>query len=124
MTRLLLTSLIIIALSCNKDDAPPAKYNPPPTVMDIQTSTEVINGKTYPKFSITLNVPDTAATEVFTLYYKSSTAPCTILKPKSATYTIIDTFNPYPLTGNKKEYNTFFVMEDNSTIISSTYTVN
>lgn len=124
MTKNLLTLLIICSLSCNKDDGAAPKYDPPPTVTDIQASTETVNGVTYPKFIITLNVPDTAATEVFTLHHAGTTIPCAIANPKTGTYSIVDIYNPYPVATPRKTYHHSFIMEDKSSISHSIYTIN
>lgn len=123
MKKILPLLLTITILSCNKNTDTKPKYDPAPSVSNIQSTTETTNGVTRPKFTITLAVPDTAATKVFILFYKGSSIPCAIPNPKTGTYTIIDTYNTYPLSGDKKNYTSAFVMADNSTIGNSSFTI-
>jgi hypothetical protein len=123
--KYLFTLLIVSFLSCNKSNDSKPKYDPPPTVTNVQASTDVAGGITRPKFTITLNVPDTAATRQFTLFVQPAfSIPLIILNPKSGTYTLVDTGNPYPLQSGKNTYSSFFLMADNSSIYNSTFTIN
>ena len=116
--------LAVSTLSCNKDSIQGTKYDPPPAVTKVETSSEVINGTAHPKISITLSVPDPAATKQFLLFFETSNIPMALLSPKSGTYTFVDAYNSYPPAADKKTYTSAFVMADNSTIYNSTFDVN
>jgi hypothetical protein len=123
--KYLLTIMIISLLSCKKESEPVSKYNPPPTVTNIAISSELINGVAHPKFTITLNVPDTAAVVSFWLTTKDAySIPYMIPKPKTGTYALIDSYNSYPPVADKKTYASFYLMEDNSAIYNSNFDVN
>lgn len=123
--KYLLTIMIISLLSCKKDSEQVIKYDPPPTVTNIAVSSEVVNGVSRPKFTITLSVPDTASVVNFYIYTKNTySIPCAVLKPKSGTYTVIDLYNSYPPVGLKKTYVSSFLMSDNSSLYNSTFDVN
>lgn len=122
--KYLLTILIVSTLSCKKNNDSKPKYDPAPSVTNIAISSELVNGVAHPKFTITLNVPDTAAVINFLVYTKLTfSIPCTILKPKTGTYTIIDSYNSFPPAGDKKTYTSSFIMADNSSLYNSTFEV-
>lgn len=123
--KYLLTILIISALSCKKDNDSKPKYYPPPTVTNVIATTEVVGGITRPKFTITLNVPDNAVTKQYLLFVKPAfSIPMLLLNPKSGTYTFTDPYNTYPLQPGKNIYTSAFIMEDNTAIYNSTFTIN
>lgn len=125
MKYLTLLTLTSIFLSCSKKDDAKPKHDPPPSVVNITATTDVLNGITRPKFTITLNVPDTSATQLFMLSVtKKFSPPVTIIKPKSGTYTIVDTYNVYPLQPDYKDYTPFFLMSDNTAIYNSSIQIN
>lgn len=125
MKRILPIALIITFLSCKKDNNSAPKYDPPPTISNIQVSSETVNGITHPKITFTLTIPDTAVVKIFSLFVKSTfSVPSGILKPKSGTYTITDIYNNYPAPTNMKTYTSMFVMADNSAIYNSSFDVN
>lgn len=108
--------LIISFLSCDKDNDPVKPVIDPPTVTNVLVSSETISGVAYTKFTITLNVPDTAA--VASLHhYQNVNFPSTptgiINNPKSGAYEIVDKTVKYPPTTPLK-YFAFFAMKDGS----------
>lgn len=114
--KYLLTILIFSALSCKKDNDPVKPKADPPIVTNVLVSSETIGSSTHPKFTITLNVPDTAA--VVSLYhYQNANFPgvptAVIGNLKSGVYTIIDKTVIYPPVTPIK-YSAFFAMKDGS----------
>lgn len=106
--------MIISALSCKKDNVQGTKYDPPPTVTKIETSSEVVNGTAHPKFTITLNVPDTSKVAQLEVYQNAKfpvTKSGLVLKPKSGQYVIIDSNATYPPASIIKCF-AFFTMKD------------
>lgn len=124
MKKIFVATLLISALSCKKNNDTPGLTNSP-TVTSVSASTAVTGSVTHPKFTITLNVPDTNAVAGFYLYLKQGFGiPAAILKPKSGTYTIIDIYNSYPLQPGKTEYTSSFLLTDNSSVYNSSFTIN
>lgn len=124
--KYLLTLMIICALSCKKDSVNDTVTATPPTVTKVETSSEVISGVAHPKFTITLNVPDTAAVLQLELFqnakfpiYQSGK----VVSPKSMQYTIIDMGATYPPVAPVK-YFAFFTMKDYSYVSYYTFNVN
>lgn len=103
-------------LSCKKDSVNDTPNSAPPAVTKVETSSEVVNGVAHPKFTITLNVPDTATVLQMELFqnakfpvYQSGK----VVSPKSTQYTIIDMSATYPPTSPVK-YFAFFTMKNYS----------
>ncbi len=124
--KYLLTILIISALSCKKDNVSNSAISTLPTVTKIETSSEVVNGVAHPKFTITLNVPDTNAVTQLEVY-QNARFPILqsgkIVSPKSSQYTIIDMGATYPPSAPVK-YFAFFTMKDFSYVSYYTFDVN
>lgn len=114
--KYLLTALIVLVLSCNKDDDNETQPAALPTVTSITTSSEVINGVSRPKFTITLNVPDVESVTQLELYQNSNfpnSKAGKVVNPTSSTYSIIDSSAKYPPTSPVK-YFAFFTMKNYS----------
>lgn len=114
--KYLLTVLIISALSCKKDDVQSTQIIALPSVTNITTSSEVINGVARPKFIITLNVPDPGIVYQMDIYQnakfpisKSGRVP----NPTSTQYVVIDSNATYPPSAPVK-YFAYFTMKNYS----------
>ena len=123
MKYIISIALISIMFSCKKDNGTSAKYDPPPSVTNIQVSSQSTNGVAHPKFTITLNIPDTSAVKSFSVYPKNGWIPSVIQNPKSGTYVLVDIYNSYPAASNLNTYVSSFLMADNSSIYNSTFDV-
>lgn len=112
--------MVVCALACNKSNDSNPKYDPAPTITSYSVGTDVANGITRPKFTVTLTIPDTLAVKEFVLGVGPTfSIPLVILSPKSGTYTLIDPNNVYPLQPGRKTYTPFFVMADNTSLYNS-----
>jgi len=114
--RYLLTVMIISFLSCKKDSVNNTPTSASPTITKVEVSSEVVGGTARPKFTITLNVPDTTAVLQLELYqnakfpvYQSGK----VVGPKTAEYAIIDMSATYPPAAPVK-YFAFFTMKNYS----------
>jgi hypothetical protein len=123
--RYLLTIMIISALSCKKDSEQPKPKADPPTVIKVETSSQLVDTVARPKFTITLNIPDSDAVNELMIYVYSTfpySKPVEIFKPKTGVYTVIDMNNTYP--PKNKKYFSIFAMKDFSSITNPTFDVN
>lgn len=114
--RYLLTIMIFSLLSCDKDDDNNTQKVELPTVTNITTSSEVINGTARPKFTITLNVPDAGAVSQLEIYANAkfpSLRSGRVSNPTSAQYVVIDSSATYPPASPVK-YFAFFTMKNYS----------
>lgn len=131
MRYTILLAMIAFLLSCKKDDNQSNPYPNPPTVTKIEMSVETIGAVGHPKFTVTLNVPDTNAVKQFLIVPKAGagTPPSVgigivVLNPKSGTYALTDLYNVYPLDPNKRTYSTGFLMSNNTTLYNPPFDIN
>lgn len=114
--KYLLTIMIFSLLSCGKDNDTGKPQNDPPTVVNVVASSEMVNGTARPKFTITLNVPDSVAVASMSLF-QNARFPVSqsgiINNPKSGIYTIIDNTQTYPPSAQVK-YFAYFTMKNYS----------
>ena len=126
--------MIVCVLSCNKNNDSKPKYDPPPTITNINFSTATSGTVSHPQFTVTLNIPDTISVKQFILFnktlsipgepYNPSYLPMVIVNPKSGTYVLIDVYNVSPFHPGKNVYTSIFLMNDNSTINNSEFGFN
>lgn len=108
--------MLFAVVSCDKDDVQDTQSVALPTVTSIVTSSEIINGKARPKFTITLDVPDANNVwqlEVFTNTTFPTSRSGRVLNPTSTQYVVIDSSATYPPTAPVK-YFAFFTMKNYS----------
>lgn len=112
--RYLLLLLILSILSCDKDNDTVKPQVDPPTVVNVVASSEMVNGTNRPKFTITLNVPDSMAVATLNLYQNARfpiSQSGVINNPKSGVYTVIDNTQTYP-PATAVKYFAYFTMKD------------
>lgn len=114
--KYLFTILITTALSCNKDDVQDTQNIALPTVTNLSTSSEIINGVARPKFTITLNVPDASIVSYLEVYQNAKfplAKSGKVINPTSTQYVVIDSSATYPPASPVK-YFAFFTMKNYS----------
>lgn len=114
--KYLLTILLFSLLACDKNDVKDTQNIDLPTVTNIVTTSEVVNGVVRPKFTITLNVPDAGAVSHLEIYANSRfplSKSGKVISPTSTQYVVIDSIATYPPTAPVK-YFAFFTMKNYS----------
>lgn len=134
MKYLTLLTLTTALWSCSKNNDSKPKYDPAPTITNINFSTAATGSVIHPQFTVTLNIPDSLLVKQFLLFnktisipgdpYNPSNLPMVILNPKSGTYTLMDTYNISPFHPGKNTYTSAFIMSDNSIIYNSEFSYN
>lgn len=108
--------MIFSLLACDKDNNNNTPIVELPTVTNVTTSSEVINGTARPKFTNTLNVPDASIVTNLEVYANSKfpfSKSGQVISPSSSQYVVIDSSATYPPAAPVK-YFAFFKMKNNS----------
>lgn len=106
--------MIISALSCKKDSVNNTTSDNLPTVTKVDVSSETINGVARPKFTITLNVPDSSTVNQLEVYQNANfpiLKSGRIVTPNTGQYIVIDSNAAYPPSSTIK-YFAFFTMKN------------